>query len=517
LIAVKVHVGTDKQLKDSLCASASLREKNNIKSQFLIDSMWKELTTAISHLNIPADWVGIRAVKETATTNYVRDGLPENNGKSLTMGAMLEVMVNGCLGYAATNSLTLPGLQTAAEIAYKQAIAASKWWIYPFSQNQRPKVVGEFNSPFLEPLDALSTGEINDLLIRISHRLKLNDKIVQTTASTNTSEKETWFVSSNGSQVYQKIIALVTHFGVTAQDGSIVQQRTQNGPHANSYQGGWELFRQDNLWHQVEQVGEQALELLTAEECPNTRTNLVLAPDQMMLQIHESVGHPLEIDRILGDERNYAGGSFVTKADFGHLKYGSSLMNITFDPTVEGEFASYGFDDTGAIATKEYLIKEGVLQRGLGSLESQERAGLPGVACARACSWNRPAIDRMANLNLEPGTTTFKDMISSIEHGVYMESNRSWSIDDRRYKFQFGCEYAKLIENGKITKTLRNPNYRATTPEFWHSLIQVGDVHSWQIYGTPFCGKGEPNQAITVGHGSPVCVFANVEVFGGGA
>ncbi|MBD2570469.1 TldD/PmbA family protein [Anabaena lutea] len=478
--------------------------------------MLSELTKAISQLNIPADWIGIRAVKETSRSHYVRDGLPQSNGQSLTMGAMLEVMVNGCLGYAATNSLALPSLQNAAEIAYKQALAASEWWIYPVSESIRPKVVGEYKSPFLEPLDAVSPGEINDLLIRICQKLKINDKIVQTTATVATSDKETWFVSSNGSEVYQKIIALNTHFGAIAQDGAIVQPRTNNGAHANSYQGGWELLKTDNLWHRVQQVGEQALELLTAEECPNIRTNLVLAPDQMMLQIHESIGHPLEIDRILGDERNYAGGSFVTKDDFGKLEYGSPLMNITFDPTVEGEFASYGFDDTGAVATKEYVIKKGILQRGLGSLESQARADLPGVACARASSWNRPAIDRMANLNLEPGNATFDEIIAGIEHGVYMESNRSWSIDDRRYKFQFGCEYAKLIENGKLTKTLRNPNYRATTPEFWHSLIQVGNNSNWQMYGTPFCGKGEPNQAIWVGHGSPVCVFANVEVFGGG-
>jgi predicted Zn-dependent protease len=353
-------------------------------------------------------------------------------------------------------------------------------------------------------------------LIRICQQLKINDKIIQTTATVGTDQKETWFVSSNGSEIYQNILSLSHHFGAIAQDGTIVQQRSNNGAHANSYQGGWELFKQDNLWHQVQKVGEQALELLTAEECPNTRTNLVLAPDQMMLQIHESIGHPLEIDRILGDERNYAGGSFVTKDDFGKLEYGSPLMNITFDPTVPGEFASYSFDDTGAAATKEYVIKKGILQRGLGSLESQARADLPGVACARACSWNRPPIDRMANLNLEPGNATFEEIISGIEHGIYMESNRSWSIDDQRYKFQFGCEYAKLIENGKLTKTLRNPNYRATTPEFWHSLIKVGNDTNWQIYGTPFCGKGEPNQAISVGHGSPVCEFANVEVFGGG-
>ncbi|PSN17856.1 Zn-dependent protease, partial [filamentous cyanobacterium CCP5] len=148
--------------------------------------------------------------------------------------------------------------------------------------------------------------------------------------------------------------------------------------------------------------------------------------------------------------------------------------------------------------------------------ESQARLGVPGVACARASSWNRPAIDRMGNINLEPGDTPFNELIGQIERGVFMETNRSWSIDDQRYKFQFGCEYGRLIENGELTRVVRNPNYRATTPSFWHSLSQVGDGHTWEIYGTPFCGKGEPNQIMRVGHGAPVCAFENVEVFGGG-
>ena len=197
------------------------------------------------------------------------------------------------------------------------------------------------------------------------------------------------------------------------------------------------------------------------------------------------------------------------------MVYGSPLMNVTFDPSVSGEFASYRFDDGGNVATREYLIKEGVLLRGLGSKESQIRANVPGVANLRACSWNRPPIDRMANINLEPGGSSFEEMISNIESGVYMQSNRSWSIDDYRNKFQFGCEYAKLIENGKLTKTLKNPNYRGITNQFWRSLSQVGDRSTLGIYGTPSCGKGEPNQAIRVGHASPICAFDNIEVFGG--
>jgi predicted Zn-dependent protease len=478
--------------------------------------MNSDLNHAIATLDLPVDWIGLRAVKETTAYRSVRDEVPQNNGKSLSHGVMVEVLVNGQIGYAATNSLHVDQIHAAAKTAYQQAMAASQWGIYPMTTTVRPKVVGTYTSPFVKPFDALTPGEVNDLLVRLCRALKVSDRIVQTNALAITNETESWFVSSNGSDVYQHFLMLETHYGVTVQDGAIVQQRSNNGHLAHCYQGGWELFPEVNLWAQAQRTGEQAVELLTAEECPTIASTLVLAPDQMMLQIHESVGHPLELDRILGDERNYAGGSFVKPSDFGQLAYGSKLMNITFNPTVPGEFASYNFDDIGAPATREYLIQEGLLLRGLGSLESQARLGIPGVSCARASSWNRPPIDRMANLNLEPGTDSFEELIATIEHGVYMESNLSWSIDDQRHKFQFGCEYAKLIENGQLTKTLRNPNYRSTTTEFWHRLSRVGNDSTWQMYGTPYCGKGEPNQAIRVGHGSPVCVFTDVEIFGGG-
>ena len=479
--------------------------------------MISELVKILETIDVPAEWVGIRVVKETASYRSVRDGKPQMNGRSLNRGAMVEAMVNGQIGYGATNSFDGDSIRIAAEAAYQQALAASQWAIHPMTTVVRPKVTGQYVSPFQKSQDALSPGEVNDLLVRLCDTMNVSDKIVQTSASATNNEIETWFVSSNGSEVYQKFLFLQTHFGVTAQAGPVVQMRAHNGPRAHCYQGSWELFPPPDVWAQAQLVGEQGVELLTAAECPTETTTLVLAPDQMMLQIHESIGHPLELDRILGDERNYAGGSFVTPSDFGHLSYGSPLMNVTFNPTVSGELASYGFDDTGAAAQREYLIQDGVLQRGLGSLESQARLGVEGVACARATSWNRPAIDRMANINLEAGSDSFEEMISGVEHGVFMEANRSWSIDDQRHKFQFGCEYAKLIEQGKLTKTLRNPNYRSTTPRFWHSLAKVGDESTWEMYGTPFCGKGEPNQIIRVGHGSPVCVFDKIEVFGGAA
>ena len=471
------------------------------------------LIATLDQIDLPADWIGIRAVRETSSWRAVRDGHPQQNESGLNQGAMIEVLAQGQFGYSATNRLTKEALQAAASRAYHQAVAASRWTLHHFTQAVRPPVTGEYISPYQQPLSGLRVSEINDLLRQLCAQLKVSAAVVRTLAAARTHEVESWFVSSNGSQIYQKLMLLESHLGAIAQAPGVTQSRTDNGYLARSYQGGWEILA--GAEERATRIGQQAVELLSAPDCPETATTLVLAPDQMMLQLHESVGHPLELDRILGDERNYAGGSFVRPQDFGSLVYGSPLMNVTFDATVPGELASYRFDDTGAPAERQHLIRRGVLERGLGGLESQARLQVPGVACTRACSWNRPAIDRMANINLEPGETDFETLIGGIENGVYMESNRSWSIDDQRHKFQFGCEYARKIENGRLTTTLKNPNYRATTPQFWGSLAQVGDRQTLEMYGTPYCGKGEPNQLIRVGHASPVCAFDQIEVFGG--
>ena len=475
-----------------------------------------DLKTALSHIDLPlAEWIGLREVRETNTTRHVRDRQPQSNGRSQSHGIMIEVLADGQFGYASTNCLDLVNIQLTAKKAYQQAKNAANWAVHRFTIAQRPPAIGQYFSPFLKPSDAIAPKEMHELLIEICDKLKVSDQIVKTSAYIVITETETNFVSSNGSDIYQKFLAIATDYAATAQDGTVVQRRGDNGQLARCHQIGMEVFDRTAILQRAQVVGEQAVELLSAAECPTETTALVLAPDQMLLQIHESIGHPLEIDRILGDERNYAGGSFVKLKDFGEMQYGSFLMNVTFDPTTSGEFASYAFDDVGLPATKEYLIKEGKLLRGLGSSESQVRSGVDGVANARATSWNRPAIDRMANVNLEAGEHSFENIIADIEHGVYMESNRSWSIDDYRNKFQFGCEYTKLIENGKLTKTLRNPNYRSITNQFWNSLAKVGDRHTVESYGSPFCGKGEPNQVIRVGHASPVCLFENIEVFGG--
>jgi predicted Zn-dependent protease len=236
----------------------------------------------------------------------------------------------------------------------------------------------------------------------------------------------------------------------------------------------------------------------------------------MVLQIHESIGHPLELDRILGDERNYAGGSFVTPEMFGSYRYGSSLLNVTFDPRVAGELVSGVADDEGTAATREYLIRDGILERPLGGRLSQARAGLPGTANARAAGWERPPIDRMGNINLEPGDGSLSELIGRVERGILMDTNRSWSIDDSRNKFQFGCELGRLIEDGELKGLVRNPGYRGISANFWRSLDGVGGGETREVRGVQNCGKGEPNQSVYVGHASPPCLFRDVAVFGGG-
>jgi len=474
-----------------------------------------DLKRLLSQLDIAADWVGLRYVEETTSYRWVRDGHPQSNQRDTSTGIMVEVLVQGQFAYHATTRLDPAGVQQAAEHAVALARDAAQYRVFPFTTAARPANTGSYRSAYRQAEDSISAGALNQLLIRATERLKVSDKVISSNAMAQIVRSEQYFVSSNGSDIEQQFLMVSADYNALAQQGSIVQKRSDSGMLAKSWQIGMEVFAEEAVLERCNQVGEEAVELLSAEECPNQTLDLLLAPDQMMLQIHETVGHPLELDRILGDERNYAGSSFVRQSDFGRLQYGSELMNITFDPGVEHQLASYKFDDGGARARREYIIRQGVLQRGLGCVESQLRSGIAGVANSRASSWNRAPIDRMANLNLEPGDSSLETLIGSVEKGVYMQSNRSWSIDDYRNKFQFGCEYAKLIENGKLTRTLRNPNYRGISSSFWKSLKGVGDRSTLQVFGTPNCGKGEPNQSIRVGHASPPCLFADVEVFGG--
>ncbi|MEZ5739094.1 MAG: TldD/PmbA family protein [Burkholderiaceae bacterium] len=352
-------------------------------------------------------------------------------------------------------------------------------------------------------------------------RLHVDARIIDWSASLSQHRVHQVMVNSAGGLTDQQFRYIVPNASVTARDHDQTQTRTSAGQYNGlCRQGGLEVLEAAGFLDAATPLAEEAIALTGAPNCPEGRMDVLLMPDQMMLQIHESIGHPLELDRILGDERNFAGSSFVTLDMFGHYRYGSELLNVSFDPHDPAEFASFGFDDDGEPATKALLIERGLLLRPLGgslsvARASRQQAALLPVATSRACSWNRAPIDRMSNLNIEPGSSSLADMIASIERGVMMKTNCSWSIDDVRNKFQFGCEFGQMIRDGRLAEIVRNPNYRGQSASFWRSLRAVGNRDTVEALGTPFCGKGEPMQVIRVGHASPACLFGDVAVFGG--
>ena len=461
-----------------------------------------------------ADFCSVRYVCECDEQLAVRQDVPRPAGRWRDEGVMITVVAGTGLGYCATSDLTDAGL--------KRAGARAVWWaqqtagrsVIDFSKIAWPCPDGQYAGPEDVPWDSMPLADKFDLLMTRSAELKRHDSIVDWSVSLWHTASETLLITSDGGRAHQRFSFLAPGMDVTANDGAMTQKRSLGG-HAMCQQGGLEVLDRVGFHTDAARIADQAVALLAAENCPTGTMDLVLAPDQMVLQIHESIGHPLELDRILGDERNYAGTSFVTRDMLGSYRYGSDLLNVTYDPSRPEQMASFAYDDDGLAAERTFIIRDGILERALGGTVSQQRTGLDGVANSRACSWNRPPVDRMANLNLEPGRSSLDEMIAAVKQGVYMETNCSWSIDDSRNKFQFGCEYGRLIENGKLTQAVRNCNYRGISATFWRSLRMVGRPADTVVMGTPNCGKAEPNQCIRVAHASPACLFGDVEVFGG--
>jgi predicted Zn-dependent protease len=480
-----------------------------IESRTLEDRLRSVLPTDV-------DYASARLVDERSEHLTVRRNQLEPIFNEFDTGVMIAVWNDGGLGYAATTDLSEAGLTAAVDQA--RAWAAVTAGSMVTTAAPRNHATGTYVSPVEVTWDSMPLSDRVDLLQQQSRLLGIDERIVNWGASLVRRDVDQLLITRSRvgatGRVEQRFRFVYPSLHATANEGVNTQTRTF-GAHAFCGQGGAEVLGRFGFGDAASRIAEQALELLSAPNCPTGVMDAILAPDQMILQIHESIGHPLEIDRILGDERNYAGTSFVTPDMFGTYQYGSELLNVTFDPTVPGQLASYAFDDDGTPATREYLIQDGILVRGLGGVVSQERSGIPGVSNSRADNWNRPPIDRMANLNVEPGDSTVDELVESIEHGVFLHTNNSWSIDDSRNKFQFGCEYGQLIRDGEIVGPVRNPGYRGISSTFWRSLTGVADSDSFTVMGTPNCGKGELNQMIGTGHASPACKFSDIEVFGG--
>jgi predicted Zn-dependent protease len=467
------------------------------------------------HAAVPkVDFASLRRVRERSQELSVRDGVVQPPRDQEEEGALITVEHGGGQGYAATSDLSPSGLREAFRRAKDWAQATADRSAVRWELVEKPAPRGRWERRGERGWASVPLTAKLDLLRAAGSPFQGAAHVVDWESSLWFTEVDVQILSTTGADVEEHTDLLVPNLMVALDDGGDTVERSLGG-RGFCRQGGLEILDLP-LWQDAPaRLLREGRELLSAPDCPTGVMDLLLAPDQMMLQIHESIGHPLELDRILGDERNYAGTSFVTKDMFGSYRYGSELLNITFDPSVGGEFASYGWDAEGHAARREFLIRDGLLLRGLGSGVSQARSGLGGVASARSTSWNRAPIDRMANLNLEPGSSSFDDLVRQTERGVYMETNTSWSIDDSRNKFQFGCEFARLIVDGAPGPVVRKPNYRGISATFWRNLKGVGDASTFQVWGTPYCGKGEPNQAIRVGHGSPACLFHQVDVFGG--
>jgi predicted Zn-dependent protease len=460
---------------------------------------------------LPAcDGWSARRVSQRLARLRVRSGVldpPEHLDES---GILLTVHAHGGAGHAATADMSLGGLRRAGQQAVELARLAGRNRScppLPFHGASR----GTFRALARQHWTGLPMGSKIDLLQSVAPAFDAPE-IVDWFSSFEHVQSTVELATSQGTLVVQELATLLPSLLAMGSNGQDVVLRSFGRQGAR--QAGLEMFQDLDWPAEASRLVHEIRELLSAPLCPTRTMDLLVAPDQMVMQIHESIGHALELDRMLGDERNNAGSTFVTPEMVGSFRYGSDLLNVSFDPSDPAQAAAYGWDDEGTPAEREPVIRDGILVRALGGASSQARAGVPGVACSRASSWWRTPIDRMANLNLEPGRQSMEELISSIDKGIFLETNLSFSIDDRRESFQFATERGRLIEGGRLTSVVRKPGYRGRTVPFWRSLAGVGDGGTYHAHGTPYCGKGEPQQRILASHGSPACLFAGVEVFG---
>lgn len=456
-------------------------------------------------------WIARRVSRHRARLEVRSGGLdaPEHLDDC---GVMVTVWAHGGVAHAATADLGVEGLRDAGRRAARLARMVARH--APSPAGAVPKLAhGTFAAPILRPWSEVALTEKIDRLMSVRPAFE-TPTIVDWRASLEHVHTTTELATSRGGHLRQEQVSLhpsLLAIGAREHDVALRSRGRQA-----ARQTGFELFDALDWPSEAAELVDEIEQLLAAPPCPTRRMDVLIAPDQMAMQIHESIGHPLELDRILGDERNFYGTTFVTPAMIGSFRYGSELLDVTFDPTDPQQVASYAWDDEGSPARREAVIRDGIVVRALGGASSRARAGVPGVACSRASGWWRAPIDRMANLNIEPGASSMDQLVSAVDQGIFLQTNLGFSIDDRREDFQFTTEWGRLIEHGRLTTVVRKPTYRGRTVPFWRSLVGVGDRSTYSPHGTPWCGKGEPQQRLMVGHGSPACLFAGIDVRGAG-
>jgi TldD protein len=374
-------------------------------------------------------------------------------------------------------------------------------------------VVASWHGPATEDPFTVPLEEKVALLMETTRRMRSVPGVTFAQGHLDFFRRSTWFASSDLAAIEQ----VVVHSGGGSEATAVSDGDVQRRSYPNSFRGhikaaGYEHIRGLGLIEEAERIGSEAVELLAAPECPSETTTLVLDSGQMELQIHESIGHPIELDRVLGMEEAYAGSSFLKPSDRGDLRYGSPLVSITADATLPGGLGTFGFDDEGVPAQSVPIIVDGIFQNFLTSRETANAVGQTSNGTSRADGWSHLPLIRMTNISIEPREGTLAEIIADTDDGIFMTTNQSWSIDDKRINFQFGTEISWRIEKGKLTQIYRNPNYTGITPEFWGSCDAVGGPEGWVVWGTPNCGKGQPGQIGRVGHGASPARFRNVRV-----
>ena len=459
-----------------------------------------------------ASYADARAVTRRSQHVATKNGAVDSIADGETEGIGVRVLVDGAWGFACDRRLAEAGARDAAlrAVAFARATAGRGRRAVHLARAEPAQ--GEYRTPGRrDPVDVPLEEKIT-LCLRAEEAMRRPDVKI-TEASVRAQREQRAFASSEGADVLQTFVECGGGIEALAVSEETVQTRSYPSAHVGSSgQGGWEYVESLALADEAPRVGEEAAALLRAARCPSTVTTVVIDQDQMALQVHESVGHPTELDRVYGTEASYAGTSFLRPGDAKSLRYGSELMNVTADATTPHGLGTFAFDDEGVAARREPVVEAGVLRRFLSSRETAAMLGEGAGGSMRADGWSRMPLVRMTNLHLEPGEGTLDDLLADVDDGIYLATNKSWSIDDKRLNFQFGTQIAWEIRRGRLGRMLRDATYTGITPTFWGTLDALGGPEAWRMSGLTNCGKGQPGQHAHVSHGVPPARFRNVQV-----
>jgi len=459
-----------------------------------------------------AAYADCRVVERTSQSVLVKNGRVNNVTEFEDAGVGVRVLVDGAWGFCGTQRTDSEGLEGAARLAVRIARASARTAVATVRLAPAPVVTATYTTPVRVDPFSVSLDRKIELLLSADAAMDVPG-VTTRHGSLGAVRHQQLFASSEGSRITQTIIETGGGLDATATSEGEVQSRSfPNSFGRQQLTAGWEAVEEMDLPGNGRRIAEEAVALLSADLCPAGTMTLILDATQAALQVHESCGHPTELDRVLGFEAAFAGTSFLMPDMLGKFRYGSEAVTISADATSPRGLGTFGYDDEGVAAQRTVLIDQGLFTGYLTSRETAAGFDALSGGTVRAESWNRLPLIRMTNINLEPGTSSLEEMIATTEHGVYLQTNRSWSIDDRRLNFQFGTQMGWEIRDGRRARLIRNPLYSGSTPQFWNSCDAVAGSSEWRMYGVINCGKGEPGQLMHVGHGAAPCRFRDVAV-----